>query len=271
MTTLLHLSDPHFGTEQAPVVDALVRRVRQLDPAILVLSGDITQRATARQFEAARAFVERLGIPTRLVIPGNHDVPLFDVFTRAVDPYARYRRAFGADLEPVVEDDDWLVIGVKTTRRWRHKHGEVSATQVGRVAARLRRAAPHQVRIVVVHQPVAAPLPEDAGNLLRGRAAAVRAWRAAGADLIACGHIHRPRLVPLLPEHPELTRRTWCLLAGTAVSSRVRPDAGNSFNLLRRAAAGQLTVERWDYREAARDFAPAVRETLTLDRDDASA
>ncbi|MDP3828562.1 MAG: metallophosphoesterase, partial [Polaromonas sp.] len=70
MNKLLQISDPHFGTAQPPVMEALVELVRQQRPDVLVLSGDITQRATTAQFGEARALCERLQIPQLLAVPG---------------------------------------------------------------------------------------------------------------------------------------------------------------------------------------------------------
>ncbi|MFT4100906.1 MAG: metallophosphoesterase [Burkholderiaceae bacterium] len=267
MTALVHLSDLHFGTERPPVVEALVDCVRAIAPELVVLSGDITQRATAAQFAAAARFVDRLGPAPRLVIPGNHDIPLFDLPARFHRPYARHRAAFGDELEPVYRSADWLVIGVKTTRRWRHRHGQVSTAQIRRVNGLLRQSAPRQLRIVVVHQPVAVPQPREARNVLRGHRAAIRAWSAGGADLIIGGHIHLPGLLPLHERDPGLARRTWCLIAGTAVSARVRPDAGNSFNVVRADGSGrQAIIERWDYLDPAHGFERVATERILTDR-----
>lgn len=272
MSCLVQISDPHFGTERAPVAEALIALVRQLAPACVLLSGDITQRATAAEFAAARAFADRLAPAPVLAIPGNHDVPLFDLAARLCSPYARYRQAFGDDLEPVYASPEWLVIGVKTTRRWRHKHGEVSAAQIERVAQGLRQAGPAQIRVVVVHQPVAVMDTGDARDLLRGHAAAVRCWSEAGADLVLGGHIHLPYVLPLHGLHPGLARKAWCVQAGTALSTRVRAPAGNSINVLRHAvdAAGQRqgTVERWDYVDARGVFEPVALHRLDLDTRD---
>lgn len=250
MTLLLHLSDPHFGTEQPAVMAALVRLAQQLRPDLLVLTGDITQRARRQQFLAARAFLDCLGAPV-LAIPGNHDIPLFNPGLRLFRPYAHYREAFGEDLEPVHSTAGLLVLGVNTTRWWRHKNGEVSAAQIDRVARRLATATPAQLRVVVVHQPVAVLLPAEAHNLLRGSATALPRWAAAGVDLVLGGHIHLPYVTLL----PALTRPVWAVQAGTAVSWRVRDGVPNSVNLLRwgpDAPAGHCRVERWDH-EARRD------------------
>ena len=158
MSVVLHISDTHFGTELPPVVDALVALAAQQHPDLVVLSGDITQRARPSQFRAAKAFVDRLGAPL-LAVPGNHDIALFDLWSRLTSPYARYTKAFGGNLEPVHASSDLLVIGVNTTRAWRHKNGEVSSVQIERVAKLLNAASPQQLRLVVVHQPALQSLP----------------------------------------------------------------------------------------------------------------
>ncbi len=263
MTVVLQVSDPHFGTERPEVVAALERFAHALRPDVLLLSGDITQRATEAQFAAARAVVDRLGVPVVLAIPGNHDIPLFNLAARLFSPYAHFSRAFGQRLEPEFENDDLLVLALNTTRWYRHADGEVSAAQVERVARRLEAARPAQTRIVVVHQPVAVTREQDRHNLLHGHAAAVRRWAAAGADIVAGGHIHLPYVLPLRERWPELPRPVWAVQAGTAVSRRVRADAGNSVNLFRTGASAneahvtatrRCAVERWDHDAAAQRF-----------------
>src|SRR5690606_30970075 len=155
----------------APVVDALLAFAQDLRPDAIVLSGDITQRARGAQFDAARRFVDALPPAPRLVLPGNHDIPLFNLPARLFAPYRGHRRVFGRELEPSIETDALLVLGVNTTRPWRHTDGEVSTRQIERVAQRLQRAAPSQLRIVVTHQPVDVPNQRDAHNLLHGREA----------------------------------------------------------------------------------------------------
>ncbi|MBL8304652.1 MAG: metallophosphoesterase [Ideonella sp.] len=273
MTLILQVSDPHFGTEQAPVVEALVRLARAERPDLLVLSGDITQRATAAQFAAARAFVERLGVPQRVVIPGNHDIPLFHLPLRLFAPYRRWRRQFGSALEHVVETPDLLLIALKTTRRRRHVDGELSLVQIDRVAARLARAGPRQRRIVVTHHPLAVPRPQDRHDRVFRHAEAAAQWAASGADLVLGGHIHLPCLIGLHEQRADLARPLWVFLAGTAVSTRLRHEAGNSVNLLRwDDAAPQgadpgrtCRAERWDYRSETDAFAPVDVRSLVFD------
>ncbi len=262
---LLHLSDPHFGTERTAVVDALVRLAQEQRPQVVVMSGDVTQRARHAQFRAARAFIDRLEAPHALVIPGNHDIPLFHLAARALWPYRQFLRWFDA-VEPTLDTSEWLVVSVKTTRRWRHKNGEVSPEQVEAVARRLQDAREGQLRIVVVHQPIGVMRESDAHDRLRGHDVAARRWAQAGGDLVLGGHIHLPYVLPLHEGMKDLPRRLWAVQAGTAVSQRVREGISNSVNLIRWAdetlPRGACVVERWDYVANADAFAKVHESVL---------
>lgn len=254
MTVVLQLSDPHFGTERPVALAALPALCAQLKPDLLLVTGDITQRARTVEFARARVCFDSLDVPARLLIPGNHDIPLFDVLTRALDPYRRWRRAFGPALEGEFESDDLLLLALNTTRRWRHKHGEVSRAQVERVARRLAAARPTQLRLVAVHQPVAVTTDSDRRNQLRGRALAVRRWSEAGADAILGGHIHLPYMLSLRERWPALPHPTWAVQAGTALSHRLRDGISNSVNVIRTGPTRSAVVERWDLDDAAGRF-----------------
>lgn len=266
MSVLLQISDPHFGTEQPPVVAALLQLAQQVKPVAVVVSGDITQRARRAQFTAARDFVSQLAAPAILAIPGNHDIPLFNVVARLFYPYAGFERAFGKDLEPEWHSDDLLIVTVNTTRPSRHKDGEVSAEQVERVSRRLRTATDNQLRVVVTHQPVHVLRGSEIHNRLHGHEQAIKAWSRAGADIIMGGHIHLPFIAPLHDDYPLVTRRCWVVQAGTAVSSRVRKNHPNSVNVITRVSAVDCVVERWDYSVEKEAFHAIKNERLHLDR-----
>jgi len=269
MSVVLQVSDMHFGTALPVVVEALLRLVHAQRPDLVVLSGDITQRARRSQFRAAGVFVESLAVPATLVLPGNHDIPLFNIVARLFAPYANYRRVFGTVLEPEFESADLLVVGVNTTRPWRHKDGEVAVKQIARVCGRLQQAHATQLRLVVTHQPIHVIRPEDECNILHGHREAVYAWASAGADLILGGHIHLPYVRPLRERFSDLPRPVWAVQAGTAVSSRVRHGAPNSVNVIRYTPAERprhCLVERWDHDAPAQRFTLVDQTTIDLTR-----
>jgi 3',5'-cyclic AMP phosphodiesterase CpdA len=266
MTTLLHISDTHFGTCTPEVVEALRRLVEQQRPSALVLSGDITQRARPAEFSAGRSFVDSLGVPLFLSVPGNHDIPLFALATRLFAPYQGYIKHFGPHTESFVDSPTLLIVGVNTTRRWRHSNGEVSQKQVDRVCALLSQAKPDQLRVVVTHQPALVTRPQDHAHRLRGGVSAAQAWADCGADLILGGHAHLPYTASIASRAQGMLH---CLQAGTALSSRTRHGEPNSVNIARwsaptSSAARAVQAERWDYKNPMDGFALASVQSLAL-------
>jgi hypothetical protein len=152
MSLLLQLSDPHFGTERPRVAEALRAFAEAVAPDLIVVSGDVTQRARPAEFAAAADFLARLPACPRLVVPGNHDLPLFDLWSRLWALHGGFRRCFGDERMPVLTLPGLLV--VDSTRRWRHKQGALASAQIEAVSRRLRRARPGQLRVVVVHHPL---------------------------------------------------------------------------------------------------------------------
>jgi 3',5'-cyclic AMP phosphodiesterase CpdA len=266
MAALLQISDTHFGTEQPAVVAALLRLANELQPAVVIFSGDVTQRARRAEFAAAGDFVKRVATPKLVAVPGNHDIPLFNVIARLFYPYAGFERTFGTNLEPEWQDSDAMVICVNTTRASRHKDGEVSNEQILRVSQRLATATAQQLRIVVTHQPVHVLRGSEIHNRLHGHYEAIKAWSDAGADIIMGGHIHLPYIAPLHEDYTELRRRCWVVQAGTAVSSRVRARHPNSVNVIARADATTVLAERWDYSVELDKFHCVKSQPLNLDR-----
>ncbi|MBN8480688.1 MAG: metallophosphoesterase [Xanthomonadales bacterium] len=268
MSTLVHLSDLHFGTERIAVVEAVVDLVRQLRPRLVLVTGDLTQRARRTQFADARAFVDRLASPS-CVLAGNHDIPLFNLAARFLHPYANFTRAFGAEREPTFDGAEFHVTCIDSTTPRRHKDGEIDAARIERVCARLRSAPADRLRVVALHHPVHAIVDSDLANLAHGHRRAVPAWVEAGADLILGGHIHLPYVRPLRDAFAALPRPAWCVQAGTAISHRTRGEAVNSLNVIRfepRAHGGPCVIEQWDYDAACAAFTCSLETRVALAR-----
>lgn len=265
MSVLLQVSDAHFGAEVPVVRDALRQLALDVRPDIVVWTGDLTQRARRAQFAAARRFADSLPGAQTVAMPGNHDIPLYNLAQRLLQPYAGYRQAFGMELEPEVEREDLLLLLVKTTRRWRHERGELSEAQVARVAQRLRRAAPNQLRVVATHQPLHVAEACERAQRLRCPADTLQVWAEAGLDLLLGGHTHRPRCDRV----DSAARTVWVVQAGTALSHRVRNGLPNSVNLLRYEAAAlgsHCSVEQWDFDETRSAFMRARSTRALLSR-----
>lgn len=244
MRLIAHLSDLHFGRVDPVAVAALHASILQLAPHLVVVSGDLTQRARTRQFAAARAFLARLPVPT-LVVPGNHDVPLYDVVRRFARPLARYRRFISDDVEPFFADAEIAVAGVNTARSLTWQGGRINAEQLARLRRRFRRVDPALLKIVVTHHPFTAP-PEGSQRKVVGRArAAMSVLADCGVDICLAGHLHLGHSAPA-SDHYLVRRGPLLLLAGTATSTRFRGQV-NSFNLVRVADRRiELVRYAWD-------------------------
>jgi 3',5'-cyclic AMP phosphodiesterase CpdA len=260
---IAHLSDPHFGTVIPQVRDALLAQLQTHPPDLILLTGDITQRARREQFVEARSFLDALPQVPRLVLPGNHDLPLFDLLTRMVKPYDHYRWYISPELQPEYIDERAAVLCVDATSRLRHTDGALSRGQIERTAERLA-GLDLPFRIVATHQPLAAMLDSDARNVARGAAQALDRWIAAGADLFLGGHIHLPYCLEV--RTADLRQSGVVLQAGTCLSNRLRNGIPNSYNLVtlhRQGNQRQLLMERRDYDAASDRFVVAVRHEAT--------
>jgi predicted MPP superfamily phosphohydrolase len=220
MRVVAHLSDLHFGRVHRAALEPLRRRVVELAPDLVVVSGDLTQRARAAQFREARAFLDSLPRP-QLVVPGNHDVPLYNVLARFLQPLGNFRRFIALDPEPSFVDDEIAVLGINTARSFVFKGGRVSKAQLARVARALCPLNGDITKIVVTHHPYMGLEP-----LAR-----------CGIDILMAGHLHDAHVVERAPGTLALM-----VQAGTATSSRTREEP-NSFNLLR-VSRGRVEVEQ---------------------------
>jgi 3',5'-cyclic AMP phosphodiesterase CpdA len=227
------------------LLSPLRESIEETRPELVVVSGDLTQRARPAQFQEARAFLDTLP-GKKLVVPGNHDVPLYDLYQRLFHPLGRYRAHFSRLVEPEYVDDEIAVLGVNTARSAVVKGGRINERQVARLHARLCALGAGVTKIVVTHHPFDLPAPYAARHLV-GRAAMAMARLAhCGADVFLAGHMHAShagdtRLRYRIPGFAGLV-----VQAGTATSTRGRGEA-NAFNVLR-IEPGTVAVEqhRWD-------------------------
>ena len=227
MKRVIHLSDLHFGRDRPELVKPLTDLVNQLAPDLVVISGDLTQRARRSQFQKARAFIDTLA-PEVLVVPGNHDVPLYNVFRRFLTPFRRYRRWIDQDLQPVFVDDEILVVGINTVDPLSVQRGRVRSRALSRVRDVFVQHAQDRIRIIVAHHPLE-HAPHQQKKIMRGADSAMAQFIEAGADMILSGHLHSWRAEPFA-EQSDVTA-TLQIHAGTSLSDRTRGEE-NDFNLI---------------------------------------
>ncbi|MGZ8253395.1 MAG: metallophosphoesterase family protein [Burkholderiaceae bacterium] len=252
MRVLVHLSDLHFGRVDEGLLEPLRGSLARLRPALVVVSGDLTQRARRRQFRAARAFLDTLPAPV-LAVPGNHDVPLYDVVRRFLRPLHRYRRYINEELEPLYVDHEMAVAGLNTTRSLTVQGGRINRRQLERVCSRLQEVDPRLVRIVVTHHPFDAPAGHDDRKLVGRAALAMESLAACGVDVCLAGHLHVGHVAHAANRYVLPDGRGALLVqAGTATSTRGRGEV-NSFNALHLDGA-VLQVERHAWDAAAGEF-----------------
>jgi 3',5'-cyclic AMP phosphodiesterase CpdA len=230
MRTIIHVSDIHFGRIDPATVQPLREAIARAAPDLLAVSGDLTQRARRQEFAAAQAFLESLPF-RRLVVPGNHDVPLYNVFVRFLAPLARYRHTITDDLSPVYRDDEMIVVGVNTARSWTWGEGRINARQVDDVVAQLSDAPRDLIRIVVTHHPFDLPEGVREERLLGRAAMAMAKLSTAGADLFLAGHLHVSHIGHTAERYQIAGHSALVVQAGT-VSTRSRGEQP-SFNVLR--------------------------------------
>lgn len=224
MRTIVHISDIHFGMADLAVVERLVEKILEIGPDLIVVSGDLTQRARTNQFIEARRFLDRLPQP-HIVVPGNHDVPMYNLYDRFLQPLEKYQRHITHDLMPLFCDEEIAVLGVNTARSLTIKGGRISEEQVAEIRKKLDGLSDQKVKIIVTHHPFDLPEGFDEDDIV-GRAKEVMPELARyGADVFLAGHLHVSNISHSARRYKlENGHSALIIQAGTAASVRVRGE-----------------------------------------------
>ena len=240
MRTIVHISDLHFGSIDPAVLAPLAEAVIAAKPHLVVVSGDLTQRARRSQFKVAAGFLRTLPVP-QIIVPGNHDVPLYNVLARWLTPLDNFRRYVTGDLQPSYRDEEIAVVGVNTARSWSFKEGRINREQVTKACGHLRSSPDRVVRMVVTHHPFVTP--EETNHGIIGRAEmAMTGFSECRLDVILSGHLHVSDTTSSVAQYGSGRRSIILVQAGTATSSR-RRDEPNAFNVIR-TEDRRISVER---------------------------
>ena len=264
MRTIVHLSDLHFGRTDPALIEPLLASLATIRPSAVVVSGDLTQRARRKQFEEARDFLGRIQAP-RVVVPGNHDVPLYRVWERFLSPLGKYQRIIQRDLEPSFVDDEIAILGINTARALTFKNGRINHEQMAAIKRRFEPLGQGVTKIVVTHHPF--DLPDQTGDVdLVGRArAAMEVFSRCGVDLLLAGHFHKSESGASSDRYEIAGYSALVVQAGTATSTRSRGEE-NSFNVLR-VGNEAVVVERWIWHAEQKAFRADREERFVRDGD----
>jgi 3',5'-cyclic AMP phosphodiesterase CpdA len=262
MRTIVHLSDLHFGRLDTRIIAPLIDRITSINPDLIAVSGDLTQRARWRQFQQASVFLSQLSFP-KVVVPGNHDVPLFNVPVRLFNPFGGFRRWISADLEPAFIDEEIAVVGLNSARAMiSGGRGRLNVEQIEEATRRLRDVPASQVRIIVTHHPFDLPQGYGTDNLVGRASMAMQRFAAAGADLFLAGHLHVSHVGHTADRYRIEGHSALVVQAGT-LSTRGRGEL-NTFNVLR-INRPEMVIERYSWQTGSgafdRSFAGKFRHT----------
>lgn len=244
MRKIVHLSDLHFGRIDDSIIEPLIAMAASIKPDVVVVSGDLTQRARSLQFIDAKAFLDRLPNP-QIVVPGNHDVPLHNVFSRFLKPLDKYRRYITDDLQPLHSDDEIAVLGINTARSSTVKGGRINEDQVKLMREHLCSFGKGIVKIIVTHHPFDLPETHDENDIVGRSQMAMRAFAECGADVFLSGHLHLSRTGHTASRYNIEGYSALVVQAGTATSTRGRGES-NSFNVIT-IDQSKIAVERLEW------------------------
>ena len=251
MRTLVHLSDLHFGRVDAALLEPLRKLVHSIAPDVVVVSGDLTQRAKSEQFEEAKAWLDTLPGP-QIIVPGNHDISLYNVFRRFLQPLTRYKRYITDDLDPIFVDDEIAVLGVNTARSLTFKDGRVNKEQVESIKEQLAGLPNTVTRIIVTHHPFDLPKTYDEDDLVDRAPMAMKAFADCGVDLLLAGHLHTSHAGSTSERYQMSEYAALVVQAGTATSTRGRGEV-NSFNVVR-VERDRIEVDRYGWDDIGKQF-----------------
>ena len=257
MRILVHLSDLHFGRIDHALIKPLLELVARIAPDLVAVSGDLTQRARSEQFREARRFLDALPSP-QIVVPGNHDVPLHNVFRRVLQPLDDYRRYVTRDLEPFFADDEIAVLGLNTARSLTIKKGRINHDQLARVRSRFASLRTGVIKIIVTHHPFDLPTSHSDKHLVGRARMAMATFANCGIDMLLAGHLHIGHTGNTAARYEIGGHSALVVQAGTATSTRGRGET-NSFNVIR-IDRPNIVVERFDWKHLESTFVVGASE-----------
>lgn len=254
---IIHISDLHFGAENTDAIQALLKTFKSIQYDLLIVSGDITQRALPSQFKAAKLFLEEIE-GRKLIVPGNHDIPFYNLLKRAVSPFYDYKKYINSDLSFECDTEEALILGLNSANLWHGKNGKMSHDSLMRLMTFFEENTTKPKIFVLHHNFLKLPGMHAA---IADRKMIMDMLTACKVDIVLSGHLHIPHIKKelILPaKHP-----VYFITAGTAISKRLRGFV-NSFNYLE-IEKNKFTLQLYNFSDAE-VFVPQEKNEFFLEQ-----
>lgn len=237
MKNIIHISDLHFGRDNKKIARILLDTINNLTADLVVISGDFTQRARTSQFKAAQDFLQEIKIKT-LVVPGNHDIPLFNIFARFNHPYQNYQKYITPILNPSYSDSDTLILGINSITPYQAKNGVINQNQLDLIK-NFFKGNDDKIKIAVMHHNLIEL--DNYHHPIVNYKTTITQLLAAKVNIVLSGHLHLPYVEEIPTNTSNNSQNLFLITAGTAISTRLR-NADNSFNYIQLNKTG-FTLE----------------------------
>jgi 3',5'-cyclic AMP phosphodiesterase CpdA len=255
MRLIAHISDLHFGYNDPLLAKALSKSLAQINPDVLVVSGDLVEHATDVEFQDARDFLDSLPGP-QIVVPGNHDLPFYNLWRRFTVGLDKYRRFITEDLQPALIDDELAIVGADSAHLYPVKGGKITDSQLDDLVGLFANFPSGLIRVLVTHHPFDLPEPSNP-HLLIGHSRRAVTRLAPVVDILLAGHVHVSSTGSTSTRYKLEGHAMAFVQAGTAISDRNKGE-NNSFNVIRTGSSEshekQITVDRYSWNKEERGF-----------------
>jgi 3',5'-cyclic AMP phosphodiesterase CpdA len=236
---ILHLSDLHFGTEQPEMVEVLKSDIQVMKPDIIVVTGDVTQRATVQQYKKAKVFFDELKHKAIICVPGNHDIPLYNLFQRFFYPFVKYEKYISQHRCPMYRQDNIAILGINSATPYKPMGGYVTEKQMEMATSFFQPLPAETCKIILMHHNL---ISTERHKIINASEKLINHFSACGVNLILSGHIHAPHCEQLKRNY--VMHNMYAITAGTAISHRT--SELNSYNIINIAPQSlDLIVREW--------------------------
>ena len=227
MKKIIHISDLHFGTQNNTLAEILVYDIEHYKPDLVVVSGDLTQRAKSSQYEEAADFLSRLKCPY-IAVPGNHDISLWNIFRRFFKPLKRFKTHVSDEEFPTYLDDEMTIVGINSARSLTIMGGRISERQIEYLKKYFCGVSDSKFKAIVIHHNLIPSNNMNSHKIVGRSRKFISEIKDCKIDMIFSGHIHQYYSGNIKSFYQD-SDSIILVQAGTAVSSRIRKD-GNSYN-----------------------------------------